>query len=87
MISINRVPEQSCPECSRSISACSTFDSDDDPPRGGDLTLCIYCFTTLVYDSNLELHLIDVRTLNPKNISELKMLKAWFKECKKHDPL
>jgi hypothetical protein len=42
-----------CPKCAQLIDGWGTHGHDTSPPRPDDVTVCSYCYTTLVFDADM----------------------------------
>jgi hypothetical protein len=51
-----RVPLSLCPQCGQKLDGASTPDGPD-LPDPGDVSVCIYCSSILVFDAELKLAL------------------------------
>lgn len=49
-----RMPETTCPVCGKILDGASTMSSGG-RPKGGDISVCIYCARVLVFTDTLEL--------------------------------
>ena len=52
------MPRSRCPACGKGLHAASGF-SNAARPKAGDITVCVYCATPLLFDLNLALRLPD----------------------------
>jgi hypothetical protein len=52
-----RVPACECPVCGRTMDAATDVLSRDNVPEAGDLSVCLYCCTVLVFTPELKLRL------------------------------
>ena len=63
-----RMPGTTCPVCARRLSGATGYDNADDDavPVPGDVTVCAYCRSFLMFTATL-----DVRLLTLEEIAEL----------------
>lgn len=47
------LPESDCPACGHSLNAASTLPDGERGPQVGDVTVCLYCATPLMFDETL----------------------------------
>ena len=53
-----RTPENPCPACGRLVSAATSADPDSHIcPRPGDVSICLYCGTRLVFTRTMRVRL------------------------------
>jgi hypothetical protein len=65
-----QVPMQFCPKCDEKLDGVSTMDDMQyRPPESGDITICAYCATILVYDTDAQL--VDHPQLVAKIMNEI----------------
>jgi hypothetical protein len=48
-------PEGKCLSCGHVVSAAFSADEDDNPPRGGNATICIQCGHAMIFNEDLTL--------------------------------
>jgi len=56
-MTITRLPQDRCPVCEKDLDATTSIDHDSKPTTG-DITVCLYCASFLMFNNNLTLRLI-----------------------------
>jgi hypothetical protein len=51
----HRIKPSACPWCGKLHDCASAVDGSTDPPRAGDVTVCIACASPLVFAADLSL--------------------------------
>lgn len=57
------VPVCKCPTCHLTLDATTSADGRICEPRPGDVTICIGCTTPLIFNSDLLLEHVDIKSL------------------------
>lgn len=80
-----------CPSCSKDLSGATAVDGSDVAPRGGDITVCIYCSAALRFAADLSVLPLSKRELMalPYNeraeIVKARSFISWYNERKKRN--
>jgi hypothetical protein len=87
---LHLTPEQSCPGCGEALSGSGdAYARDLAPPADGDLTVCIYCGTVLVYDADLALRILaaeEIDTLSPAELEQIWTLQRTMEALRRQYP-
>lgn len=47
--------ENFCPKCGKTLDGVSAYSAEDNPePVSGDVSICMYCFTLLQFDDDIQ---------------------------------
>lgn len=50
-----RMPEACCPSCEHTLDAATSADGSDQRPQAGDLSVCFYCASVLMFNDDFTL--------------------------------
>lgn len=76
--------ESSCPVCKEKLDAASNAEvSDQSPPECGDVSICFYCASYLIFDEDLTLQLLSEEDLLELPDETFHLLSRMRKEIKK----
>lgn len=76
--------ESLCPVCKERLDAASNADQvKSSPPECGDVSICLYCASYLIFDEDLTLQLLSVEDLLELPDEILQQLTRMRKEIKK----
>jgi hypothetical protein len=70
-----------CPSCGKGLKFSTALNADTSPPRPGDVSVCAYCATTVVYTENLRLRrstTADLAKLSPEEVKILAEAKRFI---------
>lgn len=70
-----KTEETCCPQCGMKISAATSTEGDH-KPTPGDLSVCLYCATPLVFTDGLKLRKMTDLDLLALPFSELRQVRA-----------
>lgn len=82
-----RHPKTACPCCGKTLNASGASGNDEGAPGEGDLSVCIYCATILVFDANMTLRLLpqaELETLPEETLIELHKMQTAIRSFNKH---
>lgn len=82
-----RCIESLCPVCKERLDAASNAYQETSPPECGDVSICIYCASYLIFDENLSLQLLSVEDLLQLPDKILQQLTRARKELTPPSPL
>lgn len=46
-------PNNFCPNCKKTMDSATSIDRDNHKPIPGDISICLYCQSLLIFDDNL----------------------------------
>lgn len=80
MPTIHEIEGNPCPHCGHALNHCADLGGSDEPPRPGDLSLCVQCGNILEFDDTLRRRAIpldQLRELLDEQPQLREMLRQW----------
>lgn len=74
-----------CPGCGHQLDGATKPDDEKLKPKGGDVSVCMYCASISFFNADLTLRLVSQEELDgfePKLLAELKQMVSVIKELR-----
>ena len=78
----SRVEKEQCPTCGHSINAATDVSDENNAPRPGDFTICLYCQDIFKFGQELQMEPLDEADILQLNLDAVLKYQRAIKESK-----